>query len=85
MSDKLDGSFSGLWTCELCGHTGAECTCEHFARGTWARGPDKTLSEAEMASEYWRGQMIWFRSGNWRDYRIWESIVNGTDYREEMR
>lgn len=82
MSNKLNGSFSGLWTCEICGHTGAECTCEHFARWGGGVGPDKTLSGPEIMAEFWRGQMIWYRVGNWRDYRVWESIVNGKDYRD---
>jgi hypothetical protein len=52
MADKLDGSFSGLWTCELCGKTGTDCTCEHFDRG-FARGKDKTFTDAELAAETW--------------------------------
>ena len=54
MSDRLDGSFSGLWTCELCGRTGVECTCEHFSRGGGAWGPDKEFSDAELAAEAYR-------------------------------
>ena len=52
--DRLDGSFSGLWSCELCGGVGAECTCEHFSRGGGAWGPNKELSDAELAAEAFR-------------------------------
>lgn len=57
MAEKLDGSFSGLWTCELCGHTGTDCTCEHFARN-WTRGKDKTLSDAEIMAVFWYQDLI---------------------------
>jgi hypothetical protein len=60
---QLDGSFSGLWSCEICGRTGSACTCEHFNRFTGAWGPDKTLTEAEMASEYWRMVISEYRTG----------------------
>lgn len=52
MSEKLNGSFSGLWTCDLCGKTGTDCTCEHFARNGTV-GHDKTLTDAELAAELW--------------------------------
>jgi hypothetical protein len=55
--NKLDGAFSGLWTCELCGKTGETCTCEHFARWGGGIGPDKTLSDTELAAEFWRQHM----------------------------
>lgn len=55
--DKLDGSFSGLWTCELCSKTGTDCTCEHFDRG-YAHGKDKTLSDAEIMAEFWHQDLI---------------------------
>ena len=81
--DKLDGSFSGLWTCELCGKTGTECTCEHFARNGTARSRGyKTLTDAEIMAEYWRGELIKYRAGITRDSLVWESIVSGTDYRD---
>lgn len=57
MADKLDGSFSGLWTCELCSKTGDECTCEHFDRG-YAHGPDKTLTDAEIMAIFWYQDLI---------------------------
>lgn len=57
MADKLDGSFSGLWTCDLCGKTGTECTCEHFARND-TRGRDKTLSDAEIMAIFWYQDLI---------------------------
>jgi hypothetical protein len=63
VSAKLDGSYSGLWVCDLCGHTGDECHCEHFNRGTGAHGPDKTLTEPELAAEYWRLTIAWYRTG----------------------
>jgi len=53
MSKELNGSFSGLWTCELCGKTGTDCTCEHYDRG-YAWGHDKTLSDAELSAEAYR-------------------------------
>ena len=81
MTDKLTGSFSGLWSCEICGETGTGCTCEHFARNS-TRGRDKTLSDAELAAEYYRGQIIKYRVGIVRDSLVWASIVDGTDYRE---
>jgi hypothetical protein len=52
MSNKLDGSFSGLWTCELCGKTGVECTCEHFARNA-TQGRNKQFLDSELAAELW--------------------------------
>lgn len=58
---QLDGSFSGLWTCELCGKTGTDCTCEHFDRG-YARGPDKTLSDAELMAEVWYQEVRGYRA-----------------------
>lgn len=58
MINKLDGSFSGLWTCELCGKTGTDCTCEHYQRGGNVWGWHGTpLSDSEAASECWRQQM----------------------------
>jgi hypothetical protein len=57
MSNKLDGSFSGLWTCELCSKTGTDCTCEHFDRG-FAWGKDKTLTDAEMMAEVWYARCV---------------------------
>lgn len=62
MAKQLDGSFSGLWTCELCGKTGAECTCEHFARWGVGRGPDKTLTDAELMAEVWHQYIRGYRA-----------------------
>ncbi len=64
MTKQLDGSFSGLWTCELCGHTGAACTCEHFSRWGGAWGPRKHLTDAETAAEYWRSAYHYYRTGS---------------------
>lgn len=64
MAKALDGSFSGLWTCELCGKTGTDCTCEHFARWGSAWGPHKHLTDAEIAAEYWRSAYHYYRSGS---------------------
>lgn len=61
MMDKLDGSFSGLWTCELCSKTGTDCTCEHFDRG-FAWGKDKTFSDAEFAAEVWHADSLFHES-----------------------
>lgn len=64
MSNKLDGSFSGLWTCEVCGHTGDECRCEHFQRGGNVWGSHGTvLSGSELAAEYWRMVIGYYRTG----------------------
>lgn len=64
MSNKLDGSFSGLWSCEICGKTGAECTCEHFQRGGNVWGHHGTqFSDAELAAEYWRLVIGYYRTG----------------------
>lgn len=32
MKNPLDGSFSGLWACEICGYGGFLCRCEHIIR-----------------------------------------------------
>jgi len=53
MTKELNGPFSGLWTCELCGKTGTDCTCEHFSRWGGAWGRDKTLTNSELMAEYW--------------------------------
>jgi hypothetical protein len=64
MAAKLDGSFSGLWTCELCGHTGDECHCEHYNRGGNVWGHHGTvISESELAAEYWRLIIAYYRTG----------------------
>ena len=66
--NKLDGSFSGLWTCELCSKTGDECTCEHFNRDSAAHGPDKTLTDAELMAEVWYARCVaneWFDDYNY--------------------
>lgn len=64
MSNKLDGSFSGLWSCEVCGHTGDECHCEHFQRGGNVWGSHGTvLSGPELAAEYWRMVIGYYRTG----------------------
>lgn len=64
MSDKLDGSFSGLWSCELCGKTGDACTCEHYQRGGNVWGHHGTvISESELAAEYWRMVIGYYRTG----------------------
>lgn len=60
--NQLDGSFSGLWSCELCGYSGFLCRCEHFNRGTGAWGRDKTLTGAEIAAEYWKSAYQYYRT-----------------------
>lgn len=77
MSDKLNGSFSGLWTCELCSKMGTECTCEHFDRG-WAWGKDKTLTEAEMAAEVWYARVIYHESFDDAEF------YGGGEYRQKF-
>ena len=59
---KLDGSFSGLWTCELCGKTGTACTCEHFSRWGSAWGPRKRLTDAEAMAEFWHQDLVVIRA-----------------------
>lgn len=59
MADRLDGSFSGLWSCEICGRTGTECTCEHFQRDGWVWGDRRELTDAEAAAEYWKAQFMY--------------------------
>lgn len=86
MSDKLNGSFSGLWTCELCGKTGTACTCEHFNRGTGAWGRLKTLTEPETAAEYWKALYNYAEANGKKEterskdrMEIWKSFVHGKD------
>lgn len=83
---QLNGSYSGLWSCDLCGHTGAACRCEHFNRGTGAWGPDKRLSDAEMAAEQWRMILSYYRTHMEEHQEQAEqlrSLVFGADTRSE--
>lgn len=60
----LDGSYSGLWSCELCGYSGFMCRCEHFNRGGNVWGNHGTqFSGAELAAEYWRLVIGYYRTG----------------------
>lgn len=68
MSDKLDGSFSGLWSCELCGKTGTACTCEHYQRDGNVWGKSKEFSNAEAAAEFWHQTFeVAIAARNWTD------------------
>ncbi len=83
--DKLDGSFSGLWSCELCGHTGAECRCEHFARWGGGVGPNKELTGPEIAAEMWRSAYHFYRTGSeeaFQQFRALQSIGEYNAYIE---
>lgn len=86
MADHLNGSFSGLWICDLCGQTGSACHCEHFNRGTGVHGPDKTLTGAEIAAEHWRSVLAWYRTGledHKEQANFLGSLGRGDDYASE--
>lgn len=62
--NHLNGQFSGPWVCELCGHSGSECRCEHFQRGGNVWGHWGTVfSDSELAAEYWRLVIAYYRTG----------------------
>jgi hypothetical protein len=62
-STDLHGQFYGFWGCELCGYSGFLCRCEHFQRDGNVWGPDKTLTDAELAAEHWRLVIAYYRTG----------------------
>lgn len=84
MAKELDGSFSGLWSCELCGKTGTACTCEHFSRWGGGWGSDKELWDAELAAEYWKALYMYAEANGKKEIErskarmeIWKSFVYG--------
>ncbi|UDL16672.1 hypothetical protein SEA_ATUIN_279 [Arthrobacter phage Atuin] len=81
MADKLDGSFSGLWTCELCGKTGTDCTCEHFSRDFPTWGKRKTFSDAELSAELWHAIVLF--NGSVRLHSVFDDEISKIIYKRD--